>query len=62
MELLGFMEAPGGNVAQIAEVLSNATDTSRNFIDTYVRRGWVVGVRVDVKRPPNLPQEPCSIW
>lgn len=63
MELLGFMEAPGGNVSEYAEKCTLATDTARNFIDTFVRRGWLLGVRVDVHKGPKCPiPEPCTIW
>lgn len=63
MELLGFMEAPGGNVSEYAERCVTATDTSRNFIDTFVRRGWLLAVRVDVASNALNPKpDACTIW
>ncbi|KAI8905416.1 hypothetical protein EDD86DRAFT_65606 [Gorgonomyces haynaldii] len=64
MELLGYMEAPGGNVSEYAEKCTIATDTARNFIYTFVRRGWLLGFRVDVDRgdKPNKKPEPCMVW
>jgi DNA-binding winged helix-turn-helix (wHTH) protein len=56
------MESPGGNVSQFAEALTAYTDTSRNFIDTFVRRGWLLGVRVDVVKSSNDDQEACLVW
>jgi hypothetical protein len=62
MELLGYMESPGGNVSQFAEALTSYTDTSRNFIDTFVRRGWLLGVRVDVVKNNITEPESCVVW
>lgn len=64
MELLGYMEAPGGNVSEYAEKCLAATNTARNYIDTFIRRGWLLALRVEVKRDASICPEPevCAIW
>ncbi|KAJ3040102.1 hypothetical protein HDV00_011426 [Rhizophlyctis rosea] len=45
IEMLGYMEAPGGNVEELSEKCKSATNTARGFIFTLVRRGWFFGFR-----------------
>ncbi|TPX67860.1 hypothetical protein SpCBS45565_g03465 [Spizellomyces sp. 'palustris'] len=61
IEMLGFMEAPGGNIEELAEKCKSITNTGRGFIFTLIRRGWLLGYRLvdgqDVK-----PAKPCQVW
>ncbi|KAJ3064918.1 hypothetical protein HDU98_011673 [Podochytrium sp. JEL0797] len=61
IELLGFMEAPNGNVEELLDKLVKSTKTVRSFIFLLIRRKWLDGVRV---LNPGLgkPAKSCIVW
>ncbi|KAJ3414343.1 hypothetical protein HDV05_006711 [Chytridiales sp. JEL 0842] len=61
IELLGYMEAPHGNVEELMEKLKTATNTSRSFVYTLVRRRWVEGFRV-VEKLGGHNGPPLTVW
>ncbi|KAI9328997.1 hypothetical protein DFJ73DRAFT_861083 [Zopfochytrium polystomum] len=60
IELLGYMEAPNGNVEELMEKCKNATNTCRSFIFTLIRRGWLHGYRV--VESPGSAGPPVTVW
>ncbi|KAJ1551996.1 hypothetical protein HK405_013124 [Cladochytrium tenue] len=46
IELLGYMEAPNGNIEELMEKCKNQTNLCRGFIFSLIRRGWLRGFRV----------------
>ncbi|KAJ3209776.1 hypothetical protein HDU82_000138 [Entophlyctis luteolus] len=61
IELLGFMEAPNGNVEDLLTKLVAATKTVRSYIFLLIRRKWLDGVRV-LKQGEPKPEKPCIVW
>ncbi|KAJ3168698.1 hypothetical protein HDU87_000986 [Geranomyces variabilis] len=61
IEMLGYMQAPGGNVEELAEKCQALTHTARGFIFTLVRRGWVNAYRLNSSLP-SCPAKPCTVW
>ncbi|KAI9337238.1 hypothetical protein BDR26DRAFT_863997 [Obelidium mucronatum] len=75
MELMGFMEAPNGNVEELLDKLSKNTKTVRSFVFLLIRRKWLEGVRVvpaaeagDVTTnapaatSSKKPKKGCTVW
>ncbi|KAJ1557374.1 hypothetical protein HK405_000093, partial [Cladochytrium tenue] len=60
IELLGYMEAPNGNVEELIEKCKNNTNTCRSFIFTLIRRGWLHGYRVVEEVGAAGP--PVTVW
>ncbi|TPX55985.1 hypothetical protein PhCBS80983_g04888 [Powellomyces hirtus] len=52
IELLGYMEAPNGNIEELSDKAKNQTNLVRSFAFTLMRKGWVVGYRIT----DNLPE------
>ncbi|KAJ3164128.1 hypothetical protein HDU88_005626 [Geranomyces variabilis] len=61
IEMLGYMQAPGGNVEELADKCQALTHTARGFIFTLVRRGWVNAYRLNSSLP-SRPAKPCTVW
>ncbi|KAJ3064826.1 hypothetical protein HDU98_011813 [Podochytrium sp. JEL0797] len=61
IELLGFMEAPNGNVEELLEKLEKGSKSVRSFVFLLVRRKWLDAVRV-VEPVGARPRKPCSVW
>ncbi|KAJ3154866.1 hypothetical protein HDU86_004571 [Geranomyces michiganensis] len=59
--MLGYMQAPGGNVEELADKCQSLTHTARGFIFTLVRRGWVNAYRL-TSSLPSRPAKPCTVW
>jgi chemotaxis protein histidine kinase CheA len=53
IELLGYMEAPNGNLEELTDKAKNSTHVSRGFIYTLLRRGWLDGYRITDELPSN---------
>ncbi|KAJ3327413.1 hypothetical protein HDU76_011852, partial [Blyttiomyces sp. JEL0837] len=62
IELLGYMEAPNGNLEDLTEKAKNSTHISRGFIYTLVRRGWLAGYRITDKFPEGGDKSPLSVF
>ncbi|KAJ3012356.1 hypothetical protein HKX48_006320 [Thoreauomyces humboldtii] len=61
IEMLGYMQAPGGNIEELTEKCKNLTNTNRGFIFTLIRRGWLAAFRLlDVLE--SAPDKPCEVW
>ncbi|RKO92358.1 hypothetical protein BDK51DRAFT_32156 [Blyttiomyces helicus] len=64
IELLGYMEAPNGNIEEIVEKIKTQTSIVRSFVFTLVRRGWLSGYRTTDNllslSPKGLP--PLIVW
>ncbi|KAJ3079880.1 hypothetical protein HDU99_009880 [Rhizoclosmatium hyalinum] len=61
IELLGFMEAPNGNVEDLLDRLAKNSRTVRSFIFLLIRRKWVDGVRV-INPAIGKAKKPCTVW
>ncbi|KAJ3088355.1 hypothetical protein HK100_008062, partial [Physocladia obscura] len=61
IELLGFMEAPNGNVEELLQKMVTATKTVRSYIFLLIRRKWLDGVRV-IDESLGKPEKPCIVW
>ncbi|KAI9331603.1 hypothetical protein BDR26DRAFT_1010905 [Obelidium mucronatum] len=61
IELLGFMEAPNGNVEELLDKLVKSTKTVRSFIFLLIRRKWLDGVRV-INPAHGQAKKPCIVW
>lgn len=53
IELLGYMEAPNGNIEELSDKAKSQTNLVRSFSFTLMRKGWVIGYRIT----DNLPEE-----
>ncbi|KAJ3165004.1 hypothetical protein HK101_000322 [Irineochytrium annulatum] len=60
IELLGYMEAPNGNIEELIEKNKTTTSTCRSFIYTLIRRNWVEGCRVVEEVVPGAPK--ITVW
>ncbi|KAJ3117388.1 hypothetical protein HDU96_006913 [Phlyctochytrium bullatum] len=56
IELLGYMETPGGNLDEFTEKAQKSTDVSREFIYRLLRQTWVEGYRVvkELSKDPKI--------
>ncbi|KAI8822918.1 uncharacterized protein EV422DRAFT_565786 [Fimicolochytrium jonesii] len=61
MEMLGYMQAPGGNIEDLLEKCRSATNTARGFLFTLVRRGWLEGYRL-TDNLEKIPAKACQLW
>ncbi|KAI8612762.1 hypothetical protein BC830DRAFT_1135239 [Chytriomyces sp. MP71] len=61
IELLGFMEAPNGNVEELLTKLVASTKTVRSFIFLLIRRKWLDGVRM-INPEHGKAVKPCIVW
>ncbi|KAJ3172636.1 hypothetical protein HDU88_005966 [Geranomyces variabilis] len=52
IELLGYMEAPNGNIEELSDKAKAQTNLVRSFAFTLMRKGWVTGYRIT----DNLPE------
>ncbi|KAJ3140053.1 hypothetical protein HK101_003579, partial [Irineochytrium annulatum] len=65
IELMGFMEAPGGNLEELTDKCKSSTATSRGFIFSLIRRGWLIGYRFTDELPPAPKggvRPPCIVF
>ncbi|RKO90258.1 hypothetical protein BDK51DRAFT_50388 [Blyttiomyces helicus] len=64
IELLGFMEAPNGNIEELSDKVKAQTSIVRSFVFTLVRRGWLSAYRITDHLPPPGPKglAPCIVW
>ena len=62
IELLGYMEAPHGNLEELTDKVKSSTGTSRGFIFTLIRRGWIVGYRVSDGLPDGGDREKVLVF
>ncbi|KAJ3413294.1 hypothetical protein HDV05_008211 [Chytridiales sp. JEL 0842] len=62
IELLGYMEAPNGNLEELTEKSKQSTHISRGFIYTLVRRGWVDGYRITDELPAGGDKAPLQVF
>ncbi|KAJ3192689.1 hypothetical protein HDU67_005376, partial [Dinochytrium kinnereticum] len=60
IELLGYMEAPNGNIEELLDKCKTSTNTCRSFIYTLVRRGWLEGCRILPEVIPGAPK--VTVW
>jgi uncharacterized protein YukE len=60
IELLGYMEAPNGNVEELMEKAKSTTNVSRSFVYTLIRRNWLEGYRVVEKH--GVSGAPLTVW
>ncbi|KAI8920219.1 hypothetical protein DFJ77DRAFT_451709 [Powellomyces hirtus] len=61
IEMLGYMQAPGGNIEELGDKCKSLTNTARGFIFTLIRRGWLAGVRL-LDNLETHPAKPCQLW
>ncbi|KAI8816372.1 uncharacterized protein EV422DRAFT_545772 [Fimicolochytrium jonesii] len=69
IELLGYMEAPNGNIEELCDKAKTQTNLVRSFAFTLMRKGWVVGYRVTDNLPEvaekgkkATPRVPVKVW
>ncbi|KAI9103308.1 hypothetical protein DFS34DRAFT_608232 [Phlyctochytrium arcticum] len=55
IELLGYMEAPNGNIEELADKAKLQTNLVRSFAFTLMRKGWVKGYRITDRLPEEKP-------
>lgn len=64
IELLGYMEAPNGNVEELMDKCKASTAICRGFVYTLIRRRWLRGYRVvdKVGGTGGKPLAPLTVW
>ncbi|KAJ3004176.1 hypothetical protein HKX48_001385, partial [Thoreauomyces humboldtii] len=60
IELLGYMEAPNGNIEELSDKAKIQTNLVRSFAFTLMRKGWVTGYRVTDNLPEEKPAKPAA--
>ncbi|KAI9006050.1 hypothetical protein BC832DRAFT_464939 [Gaertneriomyces semiglobifer] len=65
IELLGYMEAPNGNIEELCDKAAKQTNLVRSFAFTLMRKGWVTGYRVTDNLPEVKGRQkriPIKVW
>ncbi|KAI9366039.1 hypothetical protein DFJ73DRAFT_806828 [Zopfochytrium polystomum] len=62
IELLGYMEAPNGNLEELTDKAKSSTSVSRGFVFSLIRRGWVVCYRVSDGLPEGGDKEKLVVF
>ncbi|KAI9330082.1 hypothetical protein BDR26DRAFT_714465 [Obelidium mucronatum] len=62
IELLGFMETTHGNMEELTTKAAMSTKTSRGFIYSLIRRGFVDGYRVVESMPEKGSKAPLQVY